>query len=170
MKKTKIIGFFIFLLIICLMIVLLFIANLTILKKDNSNTGNYENGNIKNEIANNESTTNNNSYINGILSVEEEVGGVEYSREQLNNFEFEIKGITNEISRYINDLDEFNIEIKEYIFKNGLVDATLAEVQRYEYQENTNRLGIVFKLNNPKEDKIRVIVNSNGKIDISEYK
>lgn len=170
MKKTKIIGFFIFLLIICLVIVLLFIANLTILKKDSSNTDNYENVNIKNEITNNESTTNNNSYINGILSVEEEVGGVEYSRDQLNNFEFEIKGITSEISKYIEDLDEFNIQMKEYIFKNGLVDATLAEVQKYEYQESTSRLGIVFKLNNPKEDKIRVIVNPNGKIDISEYK
>lgn len=169
MKKTKIIGFFIFLLIICLVIILLFIANLTILKKNSSNVNNYENKNIENENVDNESTTNNNSYINGILSVEEEVGGVEYSREHLNNFEFELKGITNEISKYIEDSDEFYIQVKEYIYKNGLVDATSAEVQKYEYQESTSRLGIVFKLDNPKEDKIRVIVNPDGKIDISKY-
>ena len=170
MKKTKMIGFSIFLLLICLMIVLLFIANLTILKSDNSDLNSVGKENTKNEIKTEDTAINNTSYINGILSVEEEVGGVEYSREYLNNFKFEIKGMTNDISKYINDVDEFFILIKEYVFKNGLVDATYAEVERYEYQESTSRLGIIFKLDNTDEDKIRVIVNPNGKIDISEYK
>ena len=88
----------------------------------------------------------------------------------MNNYSFEVKGITQEISKYIQDIDEFNKAIKRYIIDNHYVNVTNAEVQKYEYQESTSRLGILFKLNNPKEDKIRVIVNPNGKIDITEYK
>ena len=86
-----------------------------------------------------------------------------------NNYSFEVKGITQEISKYIQDIDEFNKAIKQYIVDNHYVNVTNAEVQKYEYQESTSRLGIVFKLDNPKEDKIRVIVNPDGKIDISKY-
>lgn len=87
----------------------------------------------------------------------------------MNNYSFEVKGVTQEISKYIPDMEELNKSIKKYIIDSYYVNATSAEVQKYEFQESTSRLGIIFKLDNPKEDKIRVIVNPDGKIDISEY-
>ena len=77
------------------------------------------------------------------------------------------------------EIDEINIlqatkkglteAIKQYIYKYGFFDATIAEVQKYEYQDTTGRIGIIFKLNNPDENRLRVIINSNGNIDISDY-
>lgn len=194
MKKTRLIGVIIFILIIALTIVLFFIANLTILKTDNqvdtnnivsnqindnvnsvnqnvsvNSTNNTNvNENIQNSVS--EENTVNNTDTNDVFYNTEETGTVKYSENQLNNFSFEIKGITDEDLRYINDVDNLNLTVKEYVYKHGLVDATIGEVQKAEYQESTDRLGIILKLNNPNEDKLRVIVSSGDKIDISNYK
>ena len=191
MKKTRLIGAIIFILIIALTIVLFFIANLTILKTDNHIVSNQINDNVNsvNQNVSVNSTNNANASVNeniqnsvgkentvnstdtnDVFYNTEETGTAKYSDSQLNNFSFEIKGITDEDLKYINDVDNFNLTVKEYVYKHGLVDATIGEVQKSEYQESTNRLGIILKLNNPNEDKLRVIVSSGNKIDISNYK
>lgn len=194
MKKTRLIGVIIFILVIALIIVLFFIANLTILKTDNQVDANnivsnqindnvnsvnqnvsvnsINNTNVNEDIQNSvsEENTVNNTDTNDVFYNTEETGTVKYSENQLNNFSFEIKGITDEDLKYIKDVDNLNLTVKEYVYKHGLVDATIGEVQKSEYQESTNRLGIILKLNNPNEDKLRVIVSSGNKIDISNYK
>ena len=194
MKKTRLIGVIIFILVIALIIVLFFIANLIILKTDNQVDANnivsnqindnvnsvnqnvsvnsINNTNVNEDIQNSvsEENTVNNTDTNDVFYNTEETGTVKYSENQLNNFSFEIKGITDEDLKYINDVDNLNLTVKEYVYKHGLVDATIGEVQKSEYQESTNRLGIILKLNNPNEDKLRVIVSSGNKIDISNYK
>lgn len=194
MKKTRLIGVIIFILVIALIIVLFFIANLTILKTDNQVDANnivsnqindnvnsvnqnvsvnsINNTNVNEDIQNSvsEENTVNNTDTNDVFYNTEETGNAKYSDSQLNNFSFEIKGITDEDLKYINDVDNLNLTVKEYVYKHGLVDATIGEVQKSEYQESTNRLGIILKLNNPNEDKLRVIVSSGNKIDISNYK
>ena len=194
MKKTRLIGVIIFILVIALIIVLFFIANLTILKTDNQVDANnivsnqindnvnsvnqnvsvnsINNTNVNEDIQNSvsEENTVNNTDTNDVFYNTEETGNAKYSDSQLNNFSFEIKGISDEDLKYINDVDNLNLTVKEYVYKHGLVDATIGEVQKSEYQESTNRLGIILKLNNPNEDKLRVIVSSGNKIDISNYK
>ena len=173
---------------------LFFIANLTILKTDNQVDANnivsnqindnvnsvnqnvsvnsINNTNVNEDIQNSvsEENTVNNTDTNDVFYNTEETGNAKYSDSQLNNFSFEIKGISDEDLKYINDVDNLNLTVKEYVYKHGLVDATIGEVQKSEYQESTNRLGIILKLNNPNEDKLRVIVSSGNKIDISNYK
>lgn len=194
MKKTKVIGILIIILVILLTVVLFFIADLTLLNTNNNdnyvNTTNDKGNNIvqnevtSNNVSNEISTNNvvnsngnatnlanstNESAFNDVFYNDEEKGNTKYNENQLDNFSIEINGITEDISRHIKNQSEFIKAIKEYIYKNGLVDATSIEVQKYEYQENTDRLGIIFVLNNTNKNKLRVIVNANGKIDISDY-
>ena len=191
MKKTKVIGILIIILVILLTIVLFFITDLTLLNTTSNDeyvntTNNIEKNNVQNEVTSNtvsnENSTNNtvnsntnstnssnDSTTNDVFYNKEETGNTKYSENQLDNVSIEINGITEDISKDIKNQSEFIKAIKEYIYKNGLVDATAMEVQKYEYQENTDRLGIIFVLNNTNENKLRVIVNANGKIDISDY-
>ena len=191
MKKTKVIGILIIILVILLTIVLFFITDLTLLNTTSNDeyvntTNNIEKNNVQNEVTSNtvsnENRTNNtvnsntnstnssnDSTTNDVFYNKEETGNTKYSENQLDNVSIEINGITEDISKHIKNQSEFIKAIKEYIYKNGLVDATAMEVQKYEYQENTDRLGIIFVLNNTNENKLRVIVNANGKIDISDY-
>ena len=191
MKKTKVIGILIIILVILLTIVLFFITDLTLLNTTSNDeyvntTNNIEKNNVQNEVTSNtvsnENSTNNtvnsntnstnssnDSTTNDVFYNKEETGNTKYSENQLDNVSIEINGITEDISKHIKNQSEFIKAIKEYIYKNGLVDATAMEVQKYEYQENTDRLGIIFVLNNTNEIKLRVIVNANGKIDISDY-
>ena len=191
MKKTKVIGILIIILVILLTIVLFFITHLTLLNTTTNDeyvntTNNIEKNNVQNEVTSNtvsnENSTNNtvnsntnstnssnDSTTNDVFYNKEETGNTKYSENQLDNVSIEINGITEDISKHIKNQSEFIKAIKEYIYKNGLVDATAMEVQKYEYQENTDRLGIIFVLNNTNENKLRVIVNANGKIDISDY-
>ena len=177
MKKTGIIGIFIIILIICLAVILFYIVDLTMLSENtvgdantvNNTALNTSSSNTTNDIKNENTVTTDNA-TNDVFYSKEEMGNAKYSKDQLNNFSIEIKGMTNDISKYINDMSKFETDIKEYMYKNGLVDANVLEVQRSEYQESTKRLGIVFKLNNKAEDKIRVIISENNNIDISDYK
>ena len=182
MKKTKVIGILIIILVILLTIVLFFITDLTLLNTTSNDeyvntTNNIEKNNVQNEVTSNtvsnENSTNNtvnsntnstnssnDSTTNDVFYNKEETGNTKYSENQLDNVSIEINGITEDISKHIKNQSEFIKAIKEYIYKNGLVDATAMEVQKYEYQENTDRLGIIFVLNNTNENKLRVIVNA----------
>lgn len=152
MKKTKIIGILVIILIICLFIVLTFLASITMLDEKNDTVTAKGNQNTENvDIF----ETNN--------VIEENINN------NVKTFPFEIQGMTSDILKYVNDIEGLNTAVKEYIYKYGLFDVTVAEVQKYEYQESTKRLGIIFKLNNPNKDRLRVIINDNGKIDISNY-
>ena len=152
MKKTKIIGILVIILIICLSIVLTFLASITMLDEKNDTVTAKGNQNTENvDIF----ETNN--------VIEENINN------NVKTFPFEIQGMTSDILKYVNDIEGLNTAVKEYIYKYGLFDVTVAEVQKYEYQERTKRLGIIFKLNNPNKDRLRVIINDNGKIDISNY-
>lgn len=165
MKKINVIKIVIGILIICLIIVFIFIANLLMLN-DNKNEQNVENN--KNLAENNSSENyidNTNDYI---FYNEDETGEAEYDIEQANKIQLEFEGITEEILTHITDMDNFKLKIKEYVYLEGLVDATVAKVEEYEYQESTSRFGIIFDLNNPSSDKLLVILNANGSIEISK--
>ena len=149
MKKTKIIGALIFILIIFLFIILTAIASITMLGNE-SNANKIFNNSLNNDTSNvTNNTVNNNSNVQ--------------------TFSFELQGITSEMEQYIKDVNKLSESVKQYIYKYGFFDVTVAEVEKYEYQESTGRLGIIFKLNNLDENKLRVIINANGNIDISNY-
>lgn len=174
MKKINVIKIVIGILIICLIIVFIFIANLLMLN-DNKNEQNVENN--KNLAENNSSenyidNTNqidlSNDANDYIFYNEDETGEAEYDIEQANKIQLEFEGITEEILTHITDMDNFKLKIKEYVYLEGLVDATVAKVEQYEYQESTSRFGIIFDLNNPSSDKLLVILNANGSVEISK--
>jgi probable serine/threonine-protein kinase tsuA len=129
----------------------------TVNSVENTNSSNVLNsiGNT-NSISNTNETENN---VNNELNINSNV----------KTFSFELQGITSEMAQYIKSEEKLTEAIKQYIYKYGFFDATIAEVQKYEYQETTGRIGIIFKLNNPDENRLRVIINSNGNIDISDY-
>lgn len=162
MKKTNIIGILILILLVILLVIILFIANLTLLKEKDENEVINENSN--NIIENSTENTNSSDNFSANNNVAKSVVPA-----TVDDFNFEVKGITPEISKYIENIEDFKKSIKEFVYKYGMVDATFAEVQKYEYQESTNRLGIIFKLNDPAGDKLRVIVDSNGEVSILYY-
>ncbi len=187
MKKTKIIGILIFILIICLVIILTVIASMTMLgdgKEDNEIFNNTNNsiGNVSNNMINNTNISSENTNSSNVLNSIGNTNSISNTNETENNvnnelninsnvktFSFELQGITSEMAQYIKSEEKLTEAIKQYVYKYGFFDATIAEVQKYEYQETTGRLGIIFKLNNPDENRLRVIINSNGNIDISDY-
>ncbi len=183
MKKTKLIGIFIVILVCILFGLLIIMIDLKVLRNENinqtiDNTSINENKNDSNVVNDNVTLGNQveNEQQNAMTEDEyidfygdgEQIENMEYTPEQLNNFSFELQGMTDDILRYITDIEKFNQNIKEYIYKHGLVDATIGTVSKYEYQESTNRLGIIFDLNNPSNDKLLVIINANGSIDITK--
>ncbi len=94
--------------------------------------------------------------------------GVEYSDEQLDNFNFSIVGITEQVKNKISSEEQLNLEIKKYVYLNGLVQATKATLSNY--KEEDNRLYLVFKLNNPEETKLTVSIDLEANsYQISEY-
>lgn len=154
-------------------------TNNTNLINNNTNTANQTIDNVINgNILNNNSITSgnvtnnqiNDEDTNYVFYNEEETATNEYNRERLNNFEFEVIGIPDSVKSYITDINEFNITIKEYVYLHGLVEATSAEFQKYQIQEETNRLGIVLRLNDSNSVSLLVIVNLNDQsIEVSRY-
>ena len=129
--------------------------------------------NTNSNITNNTSSSNQIDYASSdyIFYHEDETGNVQYNREQLNNFEFEITNIPDVVKSYIDDMNEFTLVVKEYVYKNGLITATVADFERYQVQQENNRLGVILKLNNESENKLLVIVNINMQtMIVSDYK
>ena len=131
-------------------------------------TNSVENTNSAN-LTNNIGNTSINNTDNNTNETQNSVNNELNINPNVKTFPFELQGITSDMEQYIKDVDELSENVKQYIYKYGLFDVTVAEVQKYEYQESTGRLGIIFKLNNPDENKLRVIINANGNIDISNY-
>ncbi len=140
------------------------------LSENNANKVNTTDENEKNynevennEVGNNEVNSNEIDYndTDYLFYNEDESGDGKYSREQLNNFDFEIDDIPEEIKNYIKDKEEFNIKVKEYTYKKGLVDASHATFETYEMQEE-NKLLITFELDDEYKTKIFIRININN--------
>lgn len=174
-KNRTIISLLIILLTIITLIILFFIFRLLNLKNTKDENDIATNTKISdiNNTSTNSNTTEEIDYENSdyIFYHEGETGNVKYSREHLDKFEFSINGISDDVLNYIEDVEEFNIEIKEYIYLNGLVKNTSCELTKYEIRENENRIGFLFKLD--KDDKIQLLVIldlEDDSLEITEYK
>lgn len=139
------------------------IVNNTITNSTQNNVAN----NATSNSTQNDTITANSSAMNNVIGEKDTNETDIYFAEP--NYSIEINGITDDISKHIKDQDEFNKELTKYVFDNGLSNANSMEVQKYEYQESTDRLAIIFILDNSARNRLRVIINSNGNIDISNY-
>lgn len=85
--------------------------------------------------------------------------GTPYDRSQLKNIDIpiDIQGLTSEITNHIKNMDEFNIEFKEYRYLKGLVDADTAIVTDWNLTEN--QLEIKMSLNDINYTKIKITIN-----------
>lgn len=89
----------------------------------------------------------------------EKGGPVEYTEEILEHFELRITGIS-EIKKIVNINEEkFTIDMKEYMYKNGLVSATEAKYKEYEI--NNQFIVISFELNDKKKTTVFAKINEN---------
>ncbi len=90
---------------------------------------------------------------------EKDAGGAPYDRSRLKNIDIpiDIQGLTSEITNHIKNMDEFNIEFKEYRYLKGLVDADTAIVTDWNITEN--QLEIKMSLNDINYTKIKITIN-----------
>lgn len=103
----------------------------------------------------------NNSYDS---SVYYEENGVIYSTsgEPKDGIDFTFVNIPQEVLNYLNDIQSFYNTLKVYAFSYGLDKKTNKAVyKKHEYQQETNRLGIEFILENSEKTEIVFIVNLN---------
>ena len=100
---------------------------------------------------------NNNNNESTELDIDfENEAGVQYDTTQLENFNLEIVGLNDEISSQI-DINTLNIELKEYMYLEGLVDANQAVLQNYRIGNNI--LYMDFLLNNSRGSKVNIEVD-----------
>ena len=167
MSVKKIIVFLLVFFIIVLFSILLVINNLTKANKKNENNIEDEIQNEQlnnNEVNVNENTvedTNNIDYNNSdyVFYHEQENGKAQYNREHLNVFEFDIDNIPSEVLKYIDNIDEFKNKFKEFIYLNGLIDASIATYKELEVLEEDHCAWILYTLNNEKQTNIDVTIN-----------
>lgn len=100
-------------------------------------------------------TNNNDGEYDEIANMEE--GGEEYHKEHLKNMNFEVTNLSSDIKSRIKDVNQFLIDMKEYIYLNGLVQANLAEC--INIGEEENKIILQFRLNNPEKTIISVNIN-----------
>lgn len=178
MKTKVVIKVLLFIFILLLIIIIYNIINI-IVKKNN----NDENININYNIQNSTNTTleteeilesegvaqpedgyNNSDYI---YYNEQEV--IEYNNSQLDNINFNIVDIPNEISDYVINIESVKKQIKKYIYLNGLIDSTIANYKTHQISEENDKIAILFELNNKKKTQIIVKVNKKDNlVEISE--
>lgn len=97
----------------------------------------------------------------------EKNGGAPYTEENINNINLQIDGITDEMQEYLNDIDTFEYNIKEYVYLNGLVQADTATITNYNV-ENGTTMNMVIELNDDKNTILNVVINlSDNTYDIS---
>lgn len=144
MKKNKVICIVIFIILVILIMVLLtsvFVVK-SMIKENKENPEEIE-------------------------SIEEiEEGGIEYNESQLNNFTIKIQGLTSDIEEKISNKEQFNLKFKEYIYINGLVDAEIAIIDKWQFKANI--LYIIFKLDDINETSLLVKVEADN-IEVNEY-
>ena len=87
----------------------------------------------------------------------DENGNIKYSNDEIDNFQFEIKGLSDEILQHIKNVDDLKFEIKKYIYSNPeLTYSTEATVSDYKFQNQESTLSIYFKI----DDGLSMIVAS----------
>lgn len=169
-KKSTYLKALIILLVIIFVILIFIILNI---KKENKTSTEKEKNNV-NSATNN--TKNNIEEFNeefDIFNDTEQQAEVPYSDEQLDNFEFEIKNIPDEILEKIPNKDNFDKEIKKFIYLKGLVKATEANYYDSALAEDleSNKIAIRFSLNNVEKNLLLIVLNmKTGELEISNMK
>lgn len=96
----------------------------------------------------------------GILVPADEIsedGEIYYTEDEINNFDFGIIGLSDEILEYIKDVNNLKFQIKKYIYSNPqFANVTEATVYDYRFQNQNSTLTIYFNLN----DDLRMLVTS----------
>lgn len=88
-------------------------------------------------------------------------GGSEYNSEHLNNYDFSIIDMDQDIKEKINNLDDFTFQMKEYIYLNGLVGGHTAKYINYTKNEK-NVIKLEFILNDSEQTNIFAEVDLNN--------
>ena len=86
-----------------------------------------------------------------------EESGEEYNIEHLNNFDFEVINLDGNTTSKIKDINQFLLDMKEYMYINGLVQ--ISKVECISVNEVDNKLLIEFKLNDPKNTILSASIN-----------
>ncbi len=170
-KKTALLLIIILIISVCILLVTMFFLIKQEVKNNNIGVGeNQKNNagiNILNEEDNEigydfdpeygmdifsdeelEGTEQSNIYENYEINSEgEEVLVPQYTEEDINNLQFEIKEIPEELSEYIKNKEDMFFQIKKYIYTNPQLVATQATATRYKFQNQDTTLTIYFDLN-----------------------
>ena len=82
------------------------------------------------------------------------------SGEPADGIDFEFRGVPEEVTKYISDIESFYNTVKVYVFSYGLNEnAKIATYSRFEFDIKTNRLAIAFILDDTKKTQMVVILN-----------
>lgn len=148
MQSKRILALIIFVLIIIFILLIILIAS-NIYSKDKNEI------NIKNEY----------------IKVEERnESGAPYEVSELNNFNFKIENLSSKILDMISaDSAEIYVNVKEYIYLNGLVTANIGTVTGYESYNET--IILLMELNDKKQTslKIEIKLGENNEYSITSY-
>ena len=85
--------------------------------------------------------------------------GVEYDSSQLDNFEFQLTNIPQEFENENIDIEALTMKVKEYLYKKGLITATIGEIINYE--NNNENIELIIELNDNKNTQIKITINKN---------
>ena len=85
--------------------------------------------------------------------------GVEYDSSQLDNFEFQLTNIPQEFENENIDIEALTMKVKEYLYKKGLITATIGEIINYE--NNNENIELIIELNDNKNSQIKITINKN---------
>lgn len=170
-KKSTYLKLLLIILLIIFIILIVIISNIkekdkTTTKIINKNSINGTTDNVENNIEEfNEKFD--------IYNDTEQEAEVPYRDEYLDNFDFEIKNIPDEILAKIPNKDNFDKEIKKFVYLKGLVEATEANYYDYAFAEDleSNKIAIRFSLNNVEKNLLLIVLNmKTGELEISNMK
>ena len=85
--------------------------------------------------------------------------GVEYDSSQLDNFEFQLTNIPQEFENENIDIEALTMKVKEYLYKKGLITATIGEI--IDYENNNENIELIIELNDNKNTQIKITINKN---------
>ena len=104
------------------------------------------------------------------MEVTEENVILEDVRPYITSINFETVDIPAEVLQHIQNKQEFDITIKKYIYRNGLIDASKGHLEEYEIDKENGYIQMYFKLNNPEEKVIILFLDYNENIiEIFDY-
>lgn len=103
----------------------------------------------------NKTNNNDDDEYDEIADMEE--GGEEYSKEHLKYMDFEVINLGSDITNRIKNINQFFLDMKEYIYLNGLIEANRAEFINID--ETENKIILEFRLNNPKKTIVSATIS-----------